>query len=477
MADLSINRESDGEGTFSEVPSKKNLKYSLFIAAIVGFAVLLVAGTVALMILSRLDEQSFHRQEFEFSASIFLIGLENVIHRWERTLLQLRAVVELSYASPTHSDNSTNVLKEPLTLRQWQLYLRETVDKDPDTTTYFMGWVAKVTLEHRAEWEEYIGDLYHTDDFDIIELSEKGEVVHAGVRPVYFPFGLMWPWREGREIAMDLASEERRKAILELAFQEDSPTISEPITFVGDHRGVYLLLPAFDLSKFPALDKRDVKFACSENDFELLSCDALLGFVTLLIQVDSAVEEAAELSLQNTHVKVTDLSADEILTEYNACKHPSSDDLKLRRIITLDNRHWQIDMHLCGAQEHAYSNYKWLILAGAVILSAVIMVAMFFLKANAEKAIAAQRAYRSAEAQREAEERSRLLAEEEQLEAAAARERAEEISTAKSRFLSNMNRELRTPLSGVVGTIDILQNALPRGVRCLCYVFCIIDEG
>ena len=39
-----------------------------------------------------------------------------------------------------------------------------------------------------------------------------------------------------------------------------------------------------------------------------------------------------------------------------------------------------------------------------------------------------------------------------------ARERAEEASAAKSRFLARMSHELRTPLNGIVGTTDILLN-------------------
>lgn len=460
-----FSSRNGGEVSFTDAPSRKNLKYTLLIAGIICLVVMLVAGTVALMVLSRWDEEAHQREEFEFSTSIFITVLENIFHRWNRKLLQLRAVAELSYSPPTSSTGDTSsIFEEPLSVQQWEVYLRGVVSDDPDNVTYFTGWTAKVLLERRTEFESYVGKLYNSEEFHIIELSEDGDVVRAGIRPVYFPFAFLWPWREGRDISMDLASEARRKAILELAFEKDSPTVSEPINFVGNTRGVYFLLPAFDISKFPAMNKRDVQFACPTGTDESLSCNALLGFVTLLLRVDSAVEEAAELSLQKTHVRVTDLSINEVLTEYSPCDHPSSDDLQVKRIFTINNKQWQIDMRLCETQDYAYSKYKWFILAGAIVLSVVILLFMILLRSNAKKAIASHRAYRRAEIEREAEERNRLLAEEEREEADAARERAEELSRAKARFLNNMNRELRTPLSGVVGTIDILQNTLSKEV-------------
>ena len=444
--------------------NRENQRYSLLIISVITLVVLLICGTIALMVLSSIDEKNNQKQEFKLSTVTFILGLENVLHQWRRRLLQLRTTVELSYLSTTAG------CKQPLSFRQWELYLNGLHGGDPDDTNVFTGWTSKVELEHRAEYEAYLSELYGNENLTISDILEDRTIQEAGIRDVYFPFGLLWPWRDGRSFIVDLASERTRKATLELAFHKDAVAVSEPITFITESRGIYLLAPAFDLLMFPAMDVRNVSHACPKNSVNPLLCDALLGFVTLLFNVQSAVQEAAELSLVNTFVRVTDLDTNEVLTECHVCERFSSD-LKVSQVINVSNRQWQIDMHLCEAHEYAYSNFKWLIVAVAVLLSVMTILSMLLLKTKAGKAIAAQRAHRRAEAQREAEERSRLFAEEERIEAAAAQERAECLSKAKTRFLNDMNRELRTPLSGVVGTIDILQNNLPKEVSESFYIY------
>src|SRR5271154_7239662 len=61
-------------------------------------------------------------------------------------------------------------------------------------------------------------------------------------------------------------------------------------------------------------------------------------------------------------------------------------------------------------------------------------------------------------------------------EAAAARDRAEAASEAKSRFLATMSHEIRTPLSGILGMADLLRDAA-RDAEHASYVEAIRGSG
>lgn len=306
--------------------------------------------------------------------------------------------------------------------------------------------------------------LWELENFTVYDITANGTKVDVEIRSVYFPLLHLSPPLVNR-FPVDLASEPKRKSTMEFAFSQDRPIFSEPINLVGNYRGVYLLLPVFDLSRFPTLQNRDMAYACSANQKEPLLCEALLGFVTFIIRIDSTVEEAGYTLLHhNTSVVVTDLNASEVLTEHNACHNPSSEDLQKSAYMEVNDRRWRIDLRRCEQDGRGLSNFKWFILASAILLTILTFISMILLKKNTEKLITSQRESAKAEVDRKSEERKRLLAEESRIEADAARVRAEEISLAKAKFLSNMNRELRTPLSGVVGTIDILQNTLPKEV-------------
>ena len=60
--------------------------------------------------------------------------------------------------------------------------------------------------------------------------------------------------------------------------------------------------------------------------------------------------------------------------------------------------------------------------------------------------------------------------------AAAARDRAEAASEAKSRFLATVSHEIRTPLAGIVGTAELLAT-LPLGAEAASYVGAIRTSG
>ena len=60
--------------------------------------------------------------------------------------------------------------------------------------------------------------------------------------------------------------------------------------------------------------------------------------------------------------------------------------------------------------------------------------------------------------------------------AAAARDKAEAASEAKSRFLATVSHEIRTPLAGIIGTADLLA-ALPLDGEAASYVAALRTSG
>tara|TARA_R110002050_G_scaffold6814_1_gene27417 strand:- start:1243 stop:2580 length:1338 start_codon:yes stop_codon:yes gene_type:complete len=437
---------------------------------IIALTVLLVGVTTALMILSELDEEYVYEKQFELDSSLFCKKFQNVFSRLNRQLRQLRAVLELSHHKHLSSDNDF-YFEHPLSFAKWNKYLDTFAGNESPSENIFIGWIPQVPLEKWEEFMAYGRYLWNLKNFTVYDVTDDGSKIAVGIRPAYFPLLYLSPAIPDR-LPINLASQPERMNAMKQAFQGDRPIFSEPINLVGNRRGVYLLLPVFDLERFPALQDRDLDYACASNQRESLLCEALLGFVTFVIRIDSTVEEAGDRLLRShTSVVVTDLNASKVLTEYNACISLSRDDLQKSHVMEVNNRQWRIDIRHCEQDKKRISEFKWFILASAIVLTILILVSMVFLKKNTNKSLAAHRACVKAEAERESEERKRLLAEEERVEADAARVRAEEISLAKAKFLSDMNRELRTPLSGVVGTIDILQNTLRKEVGLLLFPF------
>ena len=449
-------------------------KINLLIMGVLLLTVLLVVGTVALMVLASMDEKNANSQQFRLDSSLFVANFANVFSRASKNLLMLRTVLELSALQHSFAESRFK-FSHPIPYEKWNVY----VERDPEKSLYpsvlINLWVPKVKSEERAEFEAYGQHLEGNDNFTIWELAENGQMQVAGNRSFYFPMQYISPWAPNRR-ALDLSSEEKRKQMMELASATDKATLSDPLTLVGDERGVYLLMPVYDLRKFPSLTDRNVSSACPpSSDVEPLLCEALLGYVMTLVKIETAVVEASTSLLRNTHVVVSDLSVNEVLTEYDLCKSPSSDNLQVREAIQLNGRQWEVSLMQCEREKQSYSKYKWFVMGSAAALTVLLIVFMVMLKTNTEKSFSSENAKRRAESEREAEMRHRLLAEEERMEADAGRIRAEEILKAKAKFLDNMNRELRTPLSGVVGTIDILENNLPQEV-CLMQIFAFVAE-
>ena len=459
-----MESELDIEEGDEESEKSASLKYSILIICVTLLTGCLVGGTIALLVLSDLDEESFNKEKFSLDSSLFLAEFQNEFNRVEKDMLQLRSFVELSYNPQSNSSS----MQHPITLTQWNIYLEALAEDNNTSAPRTWSWLPRIFLKDRDEFEAYGRKLYG-ENFSITDFHEDGKgLVPAEEKPVYVPALYATPFIPGvTAVGFDLGSQASHRWGFDISLSKDHTVLSDPILASGGDTVVMSMVPAFSILQMPDSLERNISHFCPEREEPLL-CEYLLGFIFVSMDVDKLVDIALSRStLMNAGIIVRDLKTNSALSEDFACDSSPESSLFRTETLSMNDRYWQIEIEMCRDEEQSYSEYKWSILAIAILLTMLILVSMFLLKTNTDRTISSEKARRLAESERAIEEHNRLLAEQERKVAEAGRARAEEISQAKARFLSNMSHELRTPLNGVIGTIDILHNSLPKKV-CEC---------
>jgi|GEM_PF-3623151 len=327
------------------------------------------------------------------------------------------------------------------------------------------AWVPRVPSEERGTYEAAM-QAQGFPSFGFLEVSARGRLTNAVNRPDYMPVYYVEPIASGSvTFGVDLATNERMQAAMQVSLLQGTVTAAAPATSAGDGRlfkGLFIFAPVYQSGVFlndPATRASAFRgFVVQVIDMRALIAAATAPAATPQLGALNAagsrpVAAPFPREVPALHIfDVTDpaqigriysadvLAGPAVFTRTNLLAGQS-----YGRTVQAVGRSWQIIA--TPKVVTALATIPWGTLAAGLLLT--VLTAAF----------AVSSAIRYALAERQISVRTRAL-NSARGKISRALQAAEAARSSRSAFFATMSHKLRTPLTGVIGFIDLLNNRI-----------------
>lgn len=310
-------------------------------------------------------------------------------------------------------------VNERITAQQFQDFVRPLLAVLPGVQA--LEWAPLVPAADRQRFEGQVGADF--PNFQILQLNQDGRMISAGARERYFPVLYIAPLEPNREaLGFDLASQPTRLAALDESIRTRAAQATGRVNLVqekGDQFGFLVFLPVFKRAE--------------------IGSEVLEGSVLGVFRIGDLIEETSpvHLSSQKVRISVWDVSSDVksgLLFPRNLTQsdYELTDRISVAREFDVAGRRWKFVAIPGPAFTQPADVLHWVLLCAGLLLTAMIAWILDSRFALEEKIV------------------------ERTFELQQARDEAQAATKAKSAFLATMSHDVRTPLTSLIASADLI---------------------